>query len=257
MNDILTHRQEDGVAIVTLNRPSQRNALTYFMWNGLNEIFRELSEDSSVKAVVLTGAGADFTAGADIAEFGKIRDDAAQAHIYEVAVDLGCDAITRCTKPVIAACKGYTLGGGMHVAMSADFRFAPPEAQFGIPAARLSIVYGIQGTRKLLALVGLAEAKKILFGGDRFDASVAARIGLVDRLCDDPLGDAIAYAADLAARSAPLTMGGAKHILNGLALCGFDEAEAIARIDHAAASDDYREGRSAFAQKRVPRFSGC
>lgn len=247
---------EDGVALVTLNRPDQRNALTYAMWNGLARIFGELGRDRAVKAVVLTGAGADFTAGADIAEFAAIRDDAEQAHAYELAVDLGCDAILRCPKPVIAACKGYTLGGGMHVAMSADFRFAPQDGQFGIPAARLSIVYGVQATRKLMALVGLTEAKRILYSGHRFDAAHALTVGLIDRITADPLAEAIRFARDLAAVSAPLTIGGAKYILNGSAIGGFDPDEAERLIDAAAASEDYREGRAAFAEKRLPQFRG-
>jgi enoyl-CoA hydratase/carnithine racemase len=255
MTDILVE-QENGVAVVTLNRPEHRNALTYTMWNGLDRVFGELGRDRSVKAVVLTGAGSDFTAGADIAEFGTIRDDAEQARAYEVAVDLGCDAIAQCPKPVIAACKGYTLGGGMHVAMSADFRFAPKEAQFGIPAARLSIVYGVQATRKLLALVGLTEAKRILYAGDRFGSDRALKAGLIDRICDDPLAEAIAFARDLATSSAPLTIGGAKYILNGHAIVPFDATEAERLIDQAAASHDYREGRAAFAEKRPPAFQG-
>lgn len=255
MTDILVEIT-DGVALLMLNRPAQRNALTYDMWNGLDRIFGALDRDPAVKAVVLTGAGQDFTAGADIAEFARIRDDAIQARAYEVAVDLGCDTLARCSKPVIAACKGYTLGGGMHVAMSADFRFSTAAARFGIPAARLSIVYGVQATRKLLALVGLTEAKRILYAGHRFGADHALRIGLIDQICDDPLADALAYARELAASSAPLTIGGAKYILNGQCLGGFDPAEADRKIDAAAASEDYREGRSAFAEKRAPAFRG-
>jgi enoyl-CoA hydratase/carnithine racemase len=255
MTDILVE-VDLGVAMVTLNRPAQRNALTYAMWNGLAKIFDTLGREPEIKAVVLTGAGEDFTAGADIAEFGRIRDDADQARAYEVAVDLGCDAIARCPKAVIAACKGYTLGGGMHVAMSADFRFATSGAQFGIPAARLSIVYGVQATRKLLALVGLTEAKRILFGGHRFAAEHAQSVGLIDRICDHPLPEALAYARELAAGSAPLTIGGAKYILNGHAIGGFDPCQADRRIDEAAASEDYREGRAAFAEKRPPAFRG-
>ena len=255
MTDILVSIQ-DGVALVTLNRPAQRNALTYAMWNEIGRIFDDLGRKDTVKAIVLTGAGDDFTAGADIAEFGAIRDDAQQARAYEVAVDLGCDAIARCPKAVIAACKGYTLGGGMHVAMSADFRFAPQGAQFGIPAARLSIVYGVQATRKLSALVGLTEAKRILYSGNRFGAGHALDIGLIDRIAADPLAEAMAFATELAAGSAPLTIGGAKYILTGHAIGGFDAAEAERLIDAAAASQDYREGRAAFAEKRQPQFQG-
>jgi enoyl-CoA hydratase/carnithine racemase len=255
MTDILIERRQQ-VATVTLNRPAQRNSITYAMWKDLARVFDDLGKDRDVRAVVLAGAGSDFTTGADIAEFASVRDDARQARDYEVAVDAGCDAIANCPKPVIAACKGYVLGGGMHVAMSADFRFAPADAQFGIPAARLSIVYGVQGTRKLLALVGLTEAKRILYGGHRFGSEHALRVGLIDRICSDPFEEALEYAASVAAGSAPLTIAGAKYILNAHTISDFDPSEANRIIDGAAASQDYREGRAAFAEKRAPRFQG-
>lgn len=254
MSDILCE-VDDGLAVVTLNRPSSRNSMTLAMWRGIGDIFRDLDGNRAVRAVVLTGAGEDFSAGADIGEFASIRDNKAQSAAYEVAVDDGCGAIAATAKPVIAACRGYCLGGGAHLAMSCDFRFAAPSAIFGIPAAKLSIVYGVAGTRKLLALVGLAEAKRIMFSGDRFDAAKARAIGFVDELADDPLAAARAYAAKLGG-SAPLTIAGAKYILNGTALGTFEPAEAQRLIDAASASRDYAEGRAAFAEKRPPRFTG-
>lgn len=254
-SDILV-TMTDGLAEVTLNRPGQRNAITLAMWNGLGDIFTGLSANRDVRAIILTGAGGDFTAGADIPEFATIRDDHIQAAAYEVAVDYGCGAIASCAKPVIAACRGYVLGGGAHVAMSADFRFAHHDAMFGIPAARLSIVYGVQATRKLLALVGLADAKRILFSAERFGAEEALRIGFVERLCEDPVAEARAFARSLTG-NAPLSIAGAKYILNATALGTFDADAANALIDGAAASADYKEGRVAFAGKRQPLFQGA
>lgn len=247
--------REDGIAVVTMNRPAQRNSVTYAMWREFGDIFADLSADRTVRAILLTGAGTDFSAGADIAEFATVRDDLAKARDYEVAVDYGCAGIAHATKPVIAVNRGYTLGGGAHLAMSADFRFVHAEAQFGIPAARLSIVYGVQATRKLLALVGLINAKRILFSGERFGSQQALEMGFADRICDDPMAEALAYARSLT-EVAPLSQGGAKYILNGLTLGTFDADEAEALIDAAAASRDYAEGRAAFAEKRAPRFEG-
>lgn len=255
MADILCEL-EDGIATVTLNRPSARNAVTYAMWRELGDIFARLNEDSSVRAVLLTGAGEDFSAGADIAEFGATRDDKAQSTDYEVAVDYGCAQIAAIGKPVIAVTKGYCLGGAAHIAMSCDFRFAHSKAIFGIPAARLSIVYGVQATRKLASLVGLTEAKRILYSAERFDAEKALEIGFIDCTDDEPLTAARDYARSLAG-NAPLTIAGAKYILNGDALGTFDAAEAARLIDHASDSRDYREGRSAFATKRPPVFTGA
>lgn len=254
MSDILS-AIEGGVATVTLNRPAQRNSVTYAMWREIGDIFTKLDRDCSVRSVIFTGAGSDFSAGADIGEFASTRDDKAQSVAYEEAVDYGCAAIAHIGKPVIAVTSGYCLGGGAHLAMSCDFRFAHDKAIFGIPAARLSIIYGVQATRKLAALVGLTEAKRILYSAERFDAAKALSIGFVDDVSSDPMTAALDYARKLA-DSAPLTIAGAKYILNGSVLGTFDEAEANRRIDFASASSDYREGRAAFAEKRAPQFSG-
>ena len=254
MNDILCERR-DGCAIVTMNRPAQRNAMTLAMWRGVGEKFRELDADTSVRSIILTGAGEDFCAGADIGEFADVRDDTAQAVAYEEAVDFCCSAIAEAGKPVVAAVRGYCLGGGAHLAMSCDFRFAHEKAVFGIPAARLSIVYGVQGTRKLLALVGLTEAKRIMYSAERFDAARALSTGFIDEIDQNPLKAATAFCRKLSS-SAPLSIRGAKYILTSTALGTFETAEADRLIDRAAASHDYREGRAAFAEKRPPRFRG-
>ena len=254
MKCIRTERK-DGIATVTIDRPDSRNSITYAMWNGFADVFGQLSDDPSARAVVLTGAGQDFSVGADITEFDEARGNPDEARRYEAAVDRGCAAIMHCAKPVIAVNFGYTLGGGAHLAMSADFRHAHMQAVFGIPAADLSIIYGVQATRKLLALVGLTEAKRILYSGERFSAEHARQIGFVDHVSDDPMADAVELAGALAAK-APLTQKGAKLILNGVVLQELDADKTDALIDFAAASLDYAEGRSAFAERRPPAFRG-
>jgi enoyl-CoA hydratase/carnithine racemase/carbon monoxide dehydrogenase subunit G len=271
----------DNVAVVTMNRPSNRNAMTYGMWRAIPGIFHALERNPEVRAVILVGAGDDFCAGADIAEFESVRADVDQATAYEVAVDRCCDAIHQISKPTIAVMRGYCLGGGAHLAMSCDFRFAASTAQFGIPAAKLSILYGVKATRKLLSLVGLTQAKRILFSADRFPASEGLRIGFIDRIAGagdvtadlgwlarllgskklagnaDPMVDAREFAKTLSG-GAPLSVAGAKHLLNGMAMGigNLDLGHAEALIAQAAASADYREGRQAFAEKRTPRFQG-
>jgi len=254
MNDLQV-KLTDGIATVTINRPTQRNSVTYDMWNGFAEIFVSLSGNRSVRAVILTGAGADFSTGADISEFSNVRENPKKAREYETAVDSGCGAIMHCAKPVIAVNLGYTLGGGAHLAMSADFRYAHTDAEFGIPAANFSIGYGVQATRKLLALVGLTEAKRILYSAQRFNAEHALGIGFVDHVSEAPMCAANEFAGVLVAK-APLTQGVAKYILNSVALQEFDAEKADALIDGAAASFDYAEGRNAFAEKRPTAFRG-
>lgn len=248
----------DGpVAIVTISRPAQRNSMTLAMWREMAAIFTRLGGDRGIRAIVLAGAGQDFSTGADIGEFAKVRADAAQSAAYEAAVDACSDAIRSVPKPAIAALSGYCLGGGCHLAMACDFRFVDETAKIGIPAARLSIVYGVRSTQRLLALVGLSAAKHILFSGKQFGPQEGRQIGFVDRIVPDALAEARQYAAELA-RNAPLSIAGAKQILDGLATGAgtLDQAAARRLIDEAAASEDYAEGRLAFAQKRAPEFKG-
>ncbi|MBB6307908.1 enoyl-CoA hydratase-related protein [Xanthobacter tagetidis] len=247
----------DHIATVTLNRPQLRNPMTLAMWQGIARIFGELGADPEVRAIILTGAGGNFSVGADISEFGAVRHTVEQSVAYEVAVDASSDAIQAAGKPTIAVVEGYCLGGGCHLSMSCDFRFAGPSAMFGIPAARLSIIYGVRSTQRLLSLVGLTEAKRILFTADRIDAERAVRIGFAQDLAVDPMASALEFAGRIA-QNAPLSVSGAKYILDGLAMGegALDVAEAQRLIDAASSSDDYQEGRTAFAEKRPPRFMG-
>jgi len=243
--------------MVTLNRPAERNAMTLSMWEGIADIFFRLGQDSNVRAIILTGAGKNFSVGADVSEFSKVRSDAVQSKAYEVAVDASSDAIAGAPKPVIAVLEGYCLGGGCHLSMACDFRYAHTDTSIGIPAAKLSIVYGVRSTQRLLALVGLTNAKRILYSAERFSANDAARMGLIDHVSGDPMAAARALAADIA-RLAPLSVEGAKKILTGLSMGAgaLDLKGADSFIDMASASEDYEEGRRAFAEKRPPGFRG-
>jgi enoyl-CoA hydratase/carnithine racemase len=256
MPDILLTRQEN-VAIVSLNRPVVRNAVTLIMWRELAGIFSNIANDDDVRAVVLTGAGADFCVGADVSEFDQIRENRDQSAAYEIAVDACSAAIADVAKPVIAAISGYCLGGGCHLALACDFRFADHTAKLGIPSAKLSIVYGVKSVQRLLAIAGLANAKRMLYSGERYDAVRAQSMGLIDEISDDVVAAAVAYAGTFAG-NAPLSIAGAKFMLNGLSSgAGALDADAAQRmIDLAADSEDFREGRRAFAEKRTPLFRG-
>jgi enoyl-CoA hydratase/carnithine racemase len=256
MPDILLTRQE-SVAIASLNRPEVRNAVTLGMWRELAGIFSNIANDDDVRAIVLTGAAPDFCVGADVSEFGQVRENRDQSAAYENAVDACSAAIADVAKPVIAAISGYCLGGGCHLALACDFRFADHTAKLGIPSAKLSIVYGVKSVRRLLAISGLANAKRMLYSGERYDAMRAQAMGLIDEISDDVVAAAVAYAGTLAG-NAPLSIAGAKFILNGLSSGdGALDVDAARRmIELAADSDDFTEGRRAFAEKRTPRFRG-
>jgi enoyl-CoA hydratase/carnithine racemase len=256
MPDILVTAREH-VGIVSLNRPEVRNAVTLSMWRELANVFSNLAGDGDIRAIVLTGAGADFCVGADISEFDTLRENRDQSAEYEIAVDNCSAAIADVSKPVIAAISGYCLGGGCHLALACDFRLADHSAKLGIPSAKLSIVYGVKSVQRLLAITGITNAKRMLYSGERYDAERAHAMGLVDEVCDNALSATVGYAGTLA-NNAPLSIAGAKFMLSNLSMGdgALDLAAAQRMIDLAADSEDFKEGRRAFAEKRAPRFRG-
>lgn len=243
------------IATITLNRPERYNALTHEMWRDIGGLFTHLADNREIRVVLLTGAGNNFCAGADLDEVALGQLEAGKRESYLEAVEECCANISALGKPVIAVLNGYCLGGGVLLALACDFRFADEKLRFGIPAAKISVVYSVQGTRMLAALVGLAEAKRILYSGARFDAGKGAAIGFIDEIADDPLTRAFGYAQELV-QSAPLTIAGAKYILNGSALDSFDPRRAQRHIEEAYRSRDHREGLAAAALKRPPKFQG-
>lgn len=256
-NDIIVEGADGPLVSVTLNRPAKRNCVSLTMWRELAAIFTELGGHRGVRAIVLTGAGGNFCSGADISEFRAVRATAAAAASYEGAVDAATHAIRDCPKPTIARISGYCVGGGCGLALACDFRIADATARLGIPAARLGIVYGLTDCRLLVALVGLANAKRMLYTGEIFSAREAEAMGLVG-IPDDDIEKATRDFAERLAANAPLSIAGSKLILNGVA---FDEVERRhAAIDEAIAtaaeSRDYREAARAFIAKRAPTFRG-
>jgi enoyl-CoA hydratase/carnithine racemase len=257
--DVLVDTSDAAIAVVTINRAKRRNAMTRAMWLELTRVITELGAAPDVRAIVLTGAGGAFCAGADISEFSAVRATVEDGHAYEAAVDGVHLAIQASAKPTIAAVSGPCYGGGVALALSCDFRVADATAYFAIPAARLSNVYGVIETRALYDAVGLAVAKEVLFTGRRYDAVEAAEVGLATHMASR--GNALEAARELAARlrtSAPLTIKGAKTVLSAIAR---NATEARARdihdvMDAAIGSEDYKEGVAAFAAKRDPVFRG-
>ncbi|GAC1338032.1 MAG: enoyl-CoA hydratase [Acetobacteraceae bacterium] len=251
---------EDGVGLVTFNQPDKLNAMSVEMWQGLEAILDAFAHDDAVRVVVLTGAGHKaFVSGADISQFAETRGNADAQRDYDRGTAAGRAKLAGFPKPVIARVRGYCLGGGLGIALQADLRIAATDSQFGIPAARLGTANGTELVRQLAALIGPAHAKSLLFTGARIDAVEAGRIGLVNQVVrDQDLNDVVVDLARAIADNAPLSVRAAKMAVDS-ALPAMDPARNAlveAAVDACADSADYREGRTAFLEKRMPRFTG-
>jgi enoyl-CoA hydratase/carnithine racemase len=250
----------DGVGIITFNNPDKRNAMSLEMWEGLGLALTELRDNADVRVVILTGAGDKaFVSGADISQFEKTRHNAAASEEYSRRSEAQRALLASYPKPTIACIRGFCLGGGMQVAMLTDIRIASDNSQFGIPAAKLGIAYGYDGLKHLVSLVGPSWARLIMYTGMRIEAAEALRIGLVDRVLPDAqLWDATMEIARTISGNAPLAIKAAKITISEVLQ---DESkrdmDAIKKIGMACMdSEDFREGRTAFMEKRKPQFKG-
>jgi enoyl-CoA hydratase/carnithine racemase len=252
--------REGGVGFVTFNQPEKRNAMSIEMWQGLAEILGEFAADDTIGVVVMSGAGDKaFVSGADISQFEKNRKDADAQKEYERLTGVGRDALNAFPKPIIARIRGFCMGGGLAIAMATDLRIASPDSQFGIPAARLSIAYAPDSVRKLIDLVGPAHARMILYTARRIDAQEAERIGLINHCVPvEDLDKAVMEIAHTIAENAPLSVQASKLTISEMLK---DESQrdmaAIKAIgERCFNSADYKEGRTAFMEKRRPKFIG-
>jgi enoyl-CoA hydratase len=250
----------DGVGVITFNNPEKRNAMSLDMWEGLGHALVELRDDAEVRVVILTGAGDKaFVSGADISQFEKNRHNAEASEEYARKSAAQRALLADYPKPIIACIRGFCLGGGMQVAMSADIRIASDNSQFGIPAAKLGIAYGYDGLKNLVSLVGPSWARLIMYTGMKIDSAEAVRIGLVDRAVPDAdLWNATMEIARTISGNAPLAIQAAKiTIAQVLKDPDKRDIDAIKAIGTACMdSEDFREGRRAFMEKRKPKFKG-
>ncbi|TMQ92659.1 enoyl-CoA hydratase/isomerase family protein [Actinomadura soli] len=244
-----------GVGTVVIDRPAKRNAMSADMWRALPGILDGLAADPGVRVVVLTGAGGNFCAGADIAELGDIhRDD--DSHLATVAER----ALAAFPKPSLAAIEGYCVGGGCQLAAACDLRFAADGARFGITPAKLGIVYPAAATARLVGLVGPSAAKYLLYSADLIGAEHALRIGLLDEVVPAGAGlqglhERVAeFAATLASRSL-LTQRATKDIVDAVVASGQVAEKAKRWLDEMAASGEVEEGVAAFLERRAPGFT--
>jgi enoyl-CoA hydratase/carnithine racemase len=251
---------EDGIGWITFNNPQRRNAISLEMWEGLGTILESYQGNNDVRVVVMKGAGDKaFVSGADISEFDSKRGNAEQKKQYGVISANANRWLGRLDKPLIAMIQGFCIGGGLATALSADVRFATADSTFGIPAAKLGLGYDYAGLKTLCGLVGPSTAKDIMFSARFLDAEEALRIGLINFLVTrQELEQRVRDYAAQVAGNAPLTVRAAKAAVNE-AMKDSDrrDLEAVeAMVNACFDSEDYREGRNAFMEKRPPAFRG-
>ncbi|MFD4602452.1 enoyl-CoA hydratase/isomerase family protein [Streptomyces sp. NPDC058464] len=244
MEPRLDHQVGNAVATVVIGNPAKRNAMTAEMWRALPPLLDALAADPAVRALVLTGEGGTFCAGADIS---TLRGSSAEAQTLAVAAE---EALAAFPKPTLAAVRGHCVGGGSQLAAACDLRFAEEGALFGVTPAKLGIVYPAASTRRLVSLVGPATTKYLLFSGELIDADRALRTGLVDEvLPEGELDKRVAeFTRTLGARS-QLTQAAAKEFADGRTDRDAHWAE------QARGSGDTAEGVAAFLERRQPRFT--
>jgi len=258
MTEELLYDKRGDVAWVTFNRPQARNALTFAMYQGLAEICGRLGKTREAKVIVITGAGDKaFAAGTDIAQFRDFKSGE-DGIGYERKMDATLEIIERCPIPTIAAVAGFCTGGGLAIAGACDFRLAATNAQFGVPIARtLGNCLSMSNYARLTALVGPQRVKEMLLLAKMVDAQQALQAGLVLEVLPDTTtlhGRAQALAETLAGH-APITLSTTKEAMRRLQAKLADEnIDDLIRTTYGSA--DFREGMSAFLEKRPPKWTG-
>lgn len=253
-------RRAGPVATVVFSNVERHNAVTYEMWRDFPVRMAELGADPEVRVIVVTGDGERaFIAGADISQFERARNTEEAQASYNRAVDAAYEAPGLCPKPVVAKIRGICFGGGLGLAAACDVRMCSDDSTFRMPAARMGLGYSYVGIRRFMQVLGAANTADIFYSARRFDAADALRMGLVSRVVPGGELDATVDAwTAMVAENAPLTIAAGKRAIREVLAdpAERDLAGLASMVRACALSEDYREGRTAFMEKRTPRFTG-
>ena len=260
LTEKLVATKEGAIGWIVFNNPERHNAVSLEMWQSLPLVLDAFSADPEVRVIVLRGAGEKaFVSGADISQFKEKRSSAEAVKIYNATSDAASEALRNCPKPTIAMIRGYCIGGGTATAVNCDIRIAAEDARFGVPAAKLGLGYRFSGINRLATLVGPQFAAEIFFTARQFSAQEALQMNLVNRVV--PVAELEKFTREYVqsiANNAPLTIAAVKRALieyhkdpaeRDLALCQ-------KMVEACFASEDYKEGQTAFMEKRKPVFKG-
>lgn len=248
---------ENDIFTITINRPDKLNALNKDVFTDLNNAVTEIESNAAIKSAIITGAGPKaFVAGADISEFGSLDKNAAMA-LAKRGQDIFA-RIENCTKPIVAAVNGFALGGGCELAMACHFRVASENAKFGQPEVNLGLTPGYGGTQRLVQLIGKGKAMELLMSAHLIDANEAKQLGLINYVTTaETLLDHTKKILDIINSKAPLAIAGCIKAANAV----HDESKdgyalEIEEFGNAFATEDMKEGTTAFLEKRKAIFKG-
>lgn len=245
---------------IIFNDPKRHNAISLAMWDKLKNALMSFAQDSEVRSIVFLGAGDKaFVSGANISEFEQLRTKSDDVQLYEEIVEEVQLMILNYPKPTIAKIRGYCLGVGMGIALCCDIRIASVTGIFAIPAARLGIGYRLSAVANIIRQAGTATALDILLSARRFTAKEALDRGLVHYvIADDQLDQFVNQYISEVNQNAPMTLTLAKEMINALTQTSqhIDNAYFAGRVRECYESNDHREGKTAFKEKRPPRFVG-
>lgn len=252
---------EGSTGYLIFNNPEKHNAVSLEMWDATDAILDDFESNPDVRVVVLTGAGGkSFVSGADISKFEEERGSAEATKHYNARIRAIYERIDHFPKPTIAQVDGYCIGGGLNLAVCCDIRICSTKSKFAMPAAKLALGYPFPAIQRLINAIGASNAKYLMFTAERIDAETAYRIGFAQAVHDESsLEQEVADLASQIGNNAPLTVKAMKCIATEVLLEPRDRdlAKCDALVEACFNSDDYREGRTAFMEKRSPQFKGA
>jgi enoyl-CoA hydratase/carnithine racemase len=259
--DPLIVLREPPLATLIINRPESRNAVNAQLWRALADQANHLAQDRQVRVIIIRGAGdRAFISGADVAEFPAIRANAELTAEYDRLANQALQALINAPQPVLAMIHGVCFGGGVLLGLTCDLRFASENAKFAIPAGRLGLAYPFEmGVKRLVKIVGPANAADLLFSGRTLDAREALQMGMLNRVLPEAeLEESTRDYALQMAESAPLALAAHKlEIQQAILNASERDAQHVEEaLRHCLNSEDYREGIAAFLEKRKPQFTG-
>jgi enoyl-CoA hydratase/carnithine racemase len=258
MSERIIAKKDGATGWLIFNNPERRNAVSLDMWEAIPKVLEDFARDGAIRLVVLTGAGDKaFISGADISQFEKQRSSAEAVQHYDQIAETAQARLQAFDKPVLAMIRGYCLGGGLNIANLCDLRIAADDARFGIPAAKMGLGYRASSMKNLVDTVGAPYAREIMLTARQFTAAEAKDMGLVHKVVSvSDLEKTVAEYTQTLAGNAPLTMRAAKRIIREVVKNDYDAAKCKAWVKECFESEDYQEGKKAFAEKRKPVFKG-